>query len=78
VLHLTAVVRKEKPMFVSWCPELDVASQGRTIESALTNLREAVKLYLENTDAWIPDDLQERNLAESPVLTCINVKAKVG
>ena len=32
------------------CPELDIASQGETIEEALNNLKEAIELYLENED----------------------------
>lgn len=33
------------------CPELDIASQGESIEDALINLKEAVSLYLEDEDA---------------------------
>ena len=33
------------------CPELDVASQGATVEEATSNLREAVELFLESADA---------------------------
>ncbi len=43
----TAVLEKEDGMFVALCPELDVASQGLTVENAMTNLREAVELFLE-------------------------------
>ena len=50
-MQLSAVVRKEGKLYASWCPELDVASQGKSIESALENLKEAVKLYLEDEDA---------------------------
>jgi predicted RNase H-like HicB family nuclease len=37
-----------------WCPELDIASQGETIEEAIRNLKEAFELYLEDEDAQIP------------------------
>ena len=50
-MQLSAVVRKEGKLYVSWCPELDVASQGKSIKSALANLKEAVELYLEDEDA---------------------------
>lgn len=50
-MQLSAVVRKEGKLYTSWCPELDVASQGKSIESALENLKEAVELYLEDEDA---------------------------
>lgn len=44
---LTALVQREDDGWVSLCPELDVASQGDTIEEAKANLREAVRLFLE-------------------------------
>ena len=55
-LKLSAAVHREGPWFVSWCPELDVASQGRTVEEALSNLREAVELYLEGQDVEVPQE----------------------
>ena len=42
----TAVVEKEGKGFVALCPELDVVSQGRSVEEARANLREAVTLFL--------------------------------
>jgi predicted RNase H-like HicB family nuclease len=42
---LTAAVHQEEDWYVAQCLEVDVASQGRTIEEALSNLREAVELY---------------------------------
>jgi predicted RNase H-like HicB family nuclease len=38
-------------MYLSLCPELDVASQGATVEQATANLQEAVELFLECADA---------------------------
>ncbi len=46
-LILTIVVRKEQGRYSSWCPELDVASQGDTVEEARQNLQEAVELQVE-------------------------------
>lgn len=46
-LHLTAVIRSDDELFTSWCPEIDVASQGETREEALFNLKEAIELCLE-------------------------------
>jgi len=46
-MHLTAIVEEEGDGFVSLCPELDIASQGSTVEEATENLREAVELFLE-------------------------------
>ena len=50
----SAIIHKEGKWYVSWCPELDVASQGKTIEEAIDNLKEAVELYLEDEDVQIP------------------------
>lgn len=50
----SAVIQREGKWYVSWCPELDVASQGKTVEEALKNLKEAVELYLEDEDARPP------------------------
>ena len=44
---LTATIYREDDGFVALCPELDVASQGGTLEEARSNLREAVELFLE-------------------------------
>lgn len=52
----SATIHKEEDWYVSWCPELDVASQGKTVEEALANLREAVELYLEDEDVSIPEE----------------------
>lgn len=50
-LRLSATIWEEKEGFVSKCPELNVASCGDTIEEALSNLKEAVELYIENLAA---------------------------
>jgi predicted RNase H-like HicB family nuclease len=44
---LTAIMHWEEDVYVAECPEVGTASQGETIEEALTNLREATELYLE-------------------------------
>jgi predicted RNase H-like HicB family nuclease len=46
----TAVIEKEDDTYVAFCPELDIASQGITIEEAKANLKEAVELFLECAD----------------------------
>ncbi|MBI1935549.1 type II toxin-antitoxin system HicB family antitoxin [Candidatus Woesearchaeota archaeon] len=45
-MDLTAVIRKGEKQFVALCPELDVASQGHTIEESIKNLKEACELYI--------------------------------
>jgi len=61
----TAIVEKEGDMYVALCPELDVASQGKTIEDAKANLKEAVELFLECAD---PKEIRER-LHEEVIIT---------
>ena len=48
VFEYTAVVWKEREGYVSKCPELGVASCGDSFEEAVSNLRQAVELYIEN------------------------------
>ena len=43
----TAILRKEEDMYVANCPEVGTVSQGKTIEEAIANLKEATELYLE-------------------------------
>ena len=54
---LTALIEREGDGYVSLCPELDIASQGDTIESARANLSEAVTLFLETAS---PDEMKTR------------------
>ena len=53
----TAILEKEGDGFVALCPELDVASQGATVEEATANLIEAVELFLECAD---PKEIERR------------------
>ncbi len=55
--ELTAIIEREGNGYVSLCPELDVASQGDTIEEARANLVEALELFFE---AASPKVLLER------------------
>ena len=55
--RLTAIIQREESGFVALCPELDVASQGNTIESARENLREALELFFECAS---PDEIHQR------------------
>ena len=53
----TAILEKEGDLYVALCPELDVASQGATVEEAIANLKEAVELFLESAD---PNEVKQR------------------
>lgn len=50
-LQLTAVIEREADGFVALCPEIDVASQGATVDEARANLREAVELFFESASS---------------------------
>ncbi|MGC9503024.1 type II toxin-antitoxin system HicB family antitoxin [Baaleninema sp.] len=47
---LTALIYKEDDMYVAECPEVGTADRGETIEEALANLKEATRLYLEESN----------------------------
>lgn len=47
VLQLTAIIEREDDSYVSTCPELDIVSQGDTVEEARMNLLEAVEGFFE-------------------------------
>ena len=53
----TALLQKEDDFYVALCPELDVASQGPSVEEAIANLKEAVELFLECAD---PKEVEQR------------------
>jgi len=46
-MQLTAVIEREGDGYFALCPELDIASQGDTIEQARSNLQEALELFFE-------------------------------
>ncbi len=46
--QLTAIIEREAGGFVALCPELDIASQGQSIEEARDNLQEALELFFES------------------------------
>lgn len=49
--QMTVIIEREGAGYVSLCPELDIASQGDTIETARDNLREAIELFFESASA---------------------------
>lgn len=67
--HLTAIIEHEVDGYTSLCPELDVASQGDTIEEARNNLREALELFFESASE---EELQQR-LHDEVFVTSVEV-----
>ena len=55
--QLTAWIHKEDDVYAALCPELDIPSQGRTVEEAKANLKEAVELFFETAD---PSEVRSR------------------
>jgi len=55
--RLTAIIEREDDGFVALCPELDISSQGSSIEEARTNLDEAATLFFETAS---PSELLRR------------------
>ena len=66
-MRLTAAITHEASWYVARCLEVEVASQGESVEEALDNLREALELYFE--DAPVPD------LAEPPIIASVDIAA---
>jgi len=54
---LTAIIEREGSGYVALCPELDIASQGDTIEQARDNLQEALELFFETAT---PEEISHR------------------
>jgi len=55
--QLTAIIEREGDGYISLCPELDIASQGDTIEQARQNLQEALELFFETAS---PEEIKHR------------------
>ncbi len=55
--QLTAIIEREGDGYVSLCPEVDVVSQGSTVDEARENLREALELFFETAS---PEEIQQR------------------
>jgi predicted RNase H-like HicB family nuclease len=63
----TAAVHQEEDWYVARCLELDVASQGQSVDEALANLREAVEAYLE--------EVTQPAIEPTPLITSFQVRA---
>ena len=59
--QVTAIIEREGDGYVALCPEVDVASQSDTIESARNNLQEAVELFFETAG---PAEIERRGHSE--------------
>lgn len=59
LMRFSAVLMHGPVALVALCPELGVVSQGKTKKEALTNLKEAIELFLEDEDV-------QRDLKKQP------------
>jgi predicted RNase H-like HicB family nuclease len=57
---LTAIIEREGDGYVALCPELDVASQGNTVDEARKNLQEALELFFETAS---PEEIKGRGVS---------------
>ena len=67
--QFTAFIEREGKQYVALCPELDIASQGDTVEEARKNLKEALELFFETAS---PQEIQDR-LHEEVFITRLEV-----
>ena len=72
--RLTAIIEREGDGYVSFCPEVDIASQGTTVDEAHKNLQEALKLSFEAAAATEV----ERRLCSEVYVTQVEVSAAIG
>lgn len=70
--RLSAVVSREDKIFVARGIEIELASQGSTVEEALRNLKEAFELWVKHAD---PAELKVFGKGESPIMTQVAVAA---
>lgn len=59
--QFTAVIERDADWYVALCPELDIASQGQSVEEARRNLIEAIELFFETAS---PSEIRERTQTE--------------
>jgi predicted RNase H-like HicB family nuclease len=55
--EFTAIIEREDDWYVALCPELDIASQGKTVDEARRNLQEALELFFETAS---DEEIRER------------------
>jgi len=59
--QLTAIIEREGDGYVALCPEVDIASQGESIDEARQNLQEALQLFFESAS---PEEIRSRSRSE--------------
>ena len=72
-LQLTAIIERDDDWYVATCPEVDVVSQGKTIEDARSNLLEAVEGFFEEAS---PSEVRRRLKKETYIMPLMPVVPK--
>ena len=67
-MQLSVIITREDKFFVALSPDVDIASQGETMDEALENLKEALDLYFEDEDAVRPQ------VKGRPIITMIEAE----
>jgi len=67
--RFTTIITQEKKWYVARCVELGVVSQGKTIEEAQKNLKEAVELYLKDQPG-----AKKHSSKEAPLVTTLELR----
>ncbi|MBS3069340.1 type II toxin-antitoxin system HicB family antitoxin [Candidatus Micrarchaeota archaeon] len=76
LLGFSAVVFHEGSSYSAWCPDLDVASQGDTMEEAIANLKEALELHIDCLSSVELQEIKKRQgtrlvtTVQVPVSSC--------
>lgn len=66
-MRLTASITREDDWYIARCLDVEVASQGHSVEESLSNLREALELYFEDSD------VQTEGLPDPPIIATVEV-----
>jgi len=61
VRRFTAIIEKDGQWYVAHCPELDIASQGKSVKEARKNLKEAIALFFQHAS---PSEIANRMHSE--------------
>ena len=56
-IKYNVIIQKEENWYVAKCLDNNVASQGKTIEEAMSNLKEALELYMQNEEPEKPKEI---------------------
>ena len=68
-MKLTVIIKKGEKQYVALCPELNVVSQGHTIEEAIVNLKEAIELHIEVMG--LPEGIGNEEVLNKKVTTVV-------